>query len=76
MPFPAAHSANRAQTPPARDASRPSGEPTSQAQSAPATTDMDALEREVRADPVIQELMRTSGADLTEVRPLEDDERP
>ena len=67
VPFPAAHSANR-QTP-ARDASRPTSEP-------PATTDIDALEREVRADPVIQELMRTSGADLTEVRPLEDDERP
>jgi DNA polymerase III subunit gamma/tau len=34
------------------------------------------LEREVRADPVIQELMRISGTELTEVRPLEDDERP
>jgi DNA polymerase III subunit gamma/tau len=36
--------------------------------------DLTALEREVRADPVVQELMRLGGTELTEVRPLEDDE--
>lgn len=37
--------------------------------------DVDALEREVRTDPVIQELMRMGGTELAEVRPLDDDER-
>ena len=40
------------------------------------TPNLDALEREVRADPVIQELMRMGGTELTEVRPLTDDEQP
>jgi DNA polymerase-3 subunit gamma/tau len=37
--------------------------------------DVAALEREVRADPVIQELIRIGGTELVEVRPLGDDER-
>ncbi|HET8908775.1 MAG TPA: DNA polymerase III subunit gamma/tau [Ktedonobacterales bacterium] len=37
--------------------------------------DVNALEREVRTDPVIQELMRMGGTELAEVRPLDDDER-
>ena len=47
----------------------------------PATTpeshpaDVAALEREVRADPVIQELIRLGGTELAEVRALRDDER-
>ncbi|HEU4782846.1 MAG TPA: DNA polymerase III subunit gamma/tau [Ktedonobacterales bacterium] len=34
--------------------------------------DVAALEREVRADPVIQELIRIGGTELAEVRPLDD----
>jgi DNA polymerase-3 subunit gamma/tau len=34
--------------------------------------DVDALEREVRADPVIQELIRMGGTELAEVRALDD----
>jgi len=34
--------------------------------------DVAALEREVRADPVIQELLRMRGTELAEVRPLDD----
>ncbi|HEU5348657.1 MAG TPA: hypothetical protein VFU63_08600, partial [Ktedonobacterales bacterium] len=37
--------------------------------------DLNALEYEVRADPVIQELLRIGGTELAEVRPLGDDER-
>ncbi len=37
--------------------------------------DVAALEREVRADPVIQELIRIGGTELAEVRALRDDER-
>jgi len=36
--------------------------------------DVAALEREVRADPVIQELMRIGGTELAEVRPLDESE--
>jgi hypothetical protein len=36
--------------------------------------DVAALEREVRADPVIQELIRMGGTELAEVRPLDDSE--
>ena len=42
---------------------------------AASTADNAALEREVRADPVIQELMRMGATELTDVRPLTDDER-
>jgi DNA polymerase-3 subunit gamma/tau len=37
--------------------------------------DVTTIEREVRADPVIQELMRIGGAELADVRALDDDER-
>ena len=45
------------------------------APSVASTADNAALEREVRADPVIQELMRMGATELTDVRPLTDDER-
>ncbi len=38
----------------------------------PATpVDQEALEAEVRADPIIQEILRTYDVELTEVRPLD-----
>lgn len=53
--------------------STPSATPAASQEERP--PDLAALEREVRADPVIQELMRVGGTELAEVRPLGEDER-
>lgn len=83
VPFPTVQAAGAATPPPPMShtqdmplpaaASMPA--PTSPSQSPSQVSDLAALEREVRDDPVIKELMRQAGTELAEVRPLDDDER-
>jgi hypothetical protein len=86
VPFPGARSAGAPQAPQPAHAHEAAAQPPAAAMSGtvsggsqearqPDVADVAALEREVRADPVIQELMRIGGTELVEVRPLDDDER-
>ena len=87
VPFPGTRSAGAPQAPQTAHAREVAAQPPAAAVSGavpggsqqevrqPDVADVTALEREVRADPVIQELIRIGGTELVEVRPLGDDER-
>jgi DNA polymerase III subunit gamma/tau len=83
VPFPTTQSSGSSRATPARQAHNASPQPPAAKASVAASAapqqsqppDAAALEREVRADPVIQELMRMGGTELAEVRPLDDGER-
>src|SRR6185312_16727675 len=74
-PVQPAHAREAAAQPPAAAMSGGVSGGSQQEAHLPDVADVAALEREVRADPVIQELMRMGGTELAEVRPLDDDER-
>lgn len=74
-PYPEYGASNITPLRPLMSATAPMSAPLASASTTANVKSARSLEAEVRADPVIQQLMRLTGAELADVRPLSDDER-